>query len=236
MKLALGIVAAWLLGSVVASAQSVDAERLQAMRKAAASLEYLAAWKDNAGERVLPSSPEVGELLAVVCNAREAESLGHPRVDQFEDIRLYTRHVTTVLTVFTSRGIDPRDSLLAPELEPCIDADLWLSRASLHLLKRLLSESPSASQDAKTLAGLRKMQISSVFQLRLMLRLFQLRGVVQPAWCEARMRPLHALAETVAKDVPPEHRGNLRAEVRAAEACSPAAKPGLQLIYDKLAP
>lgn len=236
MKLVLGAIVASLLSAFAASAQSVDAERLQAMRQAAAGLEDLASRRDNAGQRVLPSSPEVAEFLAVVCNAKEAESLGHPRLDQFDDVYRYALHVYAALAVFTKRDSVPLADILVPELEPCIDADLWASRASMSLVKLSFAERPALAQNTKAMDSRQKMALNTVSSMHAVLMSFRLRSLVRPSWCDARIRPLLALAETAAEEMSRDQRESLQADVRAAETCSPAAKPGLQAIYDKLAP
>lgn len=235
MRTVFGALAALLLSVFAAPAQSVDAERLQAMWKAAANLEYLASLKESSGGSLPPSSPEVAPLLAAICNAKEAESFGHATVDQFKTLQSYSQHVTAALKVFM-RPSAPPASLFAPEVEPCIDGSIWLDRALLNVVKRLFAENPTWWQDPKRLDGRRKAWLSAIVQMHAVLRSFRLRDVVEPAWCEARMRPLLALADVTLEEVPQNERERLRVAVRAAETCSPGVKPGLQALYEKLNP
>ena len=235
MRLSLGIATALLLTAFSAFAQTVDAERLQAMWKAVANLEYLASLKESSQGGLPPSSPEAAEHLAAICRPREAESLGHPAVAQFQTIRTYAQYLTAVLKVFTRPSV-PHSAVLAPEIEPCIDADLWIGRASLNLVKRMFVERPAAWQEAKMLDGRRKMWLSAIAQMHMVLRAFRMRGDVEPAWCEARMRPLLALAEVALEEVPREERTRLHAALRAAETCNPAVRPELRALAEKLSP
>ena len=222
------------LGAFAASAQAVDAERLQAMRKAVANLEYLASLKESSRQDLPPSSPEAAGHLATICNPKEAESLGQLAPAQFEAIRTYSQYLTAVLKLFTRPSASP-SARFAPEIEPCIDADLWIGRASLNLVKRMFVEKPAAWQDAKMLNGRRKMWLSGVVTMHIVLRAFRMPGV-EPAWCEARMRPLLALAEVVLEEVPPGEREKLREALLAAETCGPAVAPELRALAAKLTP
>lgn len=222
-----------------APAQALEAGRLEEMKQALAGFRAIGDAKAVAGEPLGISAPESRKLLSVLCRAGEAEKLSDLPTDRYDDTIGYIIVVGRVMGVVSDAadrsGSQQQITNDVRELGDCWDAALWSGRAALVIADRMARKDPEILKDPKSRAALAKLHQSVGLTLEGTLDSFRLAGI-GTAWCEARLRPISAVAEVAGRSFPREQKLQLRKAIDLAAACGPAAKAGLQPAHRSLAP